>query len=59
MFWIVSFLAMAIFYSINIFCGIKLVKFVAAHAVNPRTKELNQQLTKTLVILVGILKQCL
>jgi hypothetical protein len=38
---------------INIFCGVKLVKFVGSHAgFNPRTKELNQQLTKTLIILV-------
>jgi hypothetical protein len=35
------------------FCGLKVVKFVRANSVlNPRAKELNQQLTKTLFIMV-------
>jgi hypothetical protein len=56
MFWITSFFGIAICYAINIFCGVKVVKFVGAHAgFNPRMKELNQQLTKTLIILVFII----
>src|SRR4051812_94676 len=44
---------MTISYSINLFCGIKVVKFVGAHGgFNPRMKELNQQLTKSLIVLV-------
>jgi hypothetical protein len=48
-----SMLAMAIAYSINIICGLKVVKFVRANTnINARMKALNQQLTKTLIILV-------
>jgi hypothetical protein len=49
---------MVISYSINIVCGVKVVKFVGAHAgFNVRMKELNQQLTKSLIILVWIRKK--
>jgi hypothetical protein len=44
-------------YSINVFCGIKVVKFVRIQgAFNPRAKELNQQLTKSLIFLVCLLR---
>jgi hypothetical protein len=49
---IAAFVFMMICYAINLYCGTKVVKFVAARAFNPRTKKLNQQLTKTLIILV-------
>jgi hypothetical protein len=46
-------LVMIFFYAINVACGVKVVKFVAAHtSFNPGIKVLNQQLTKSLIILV-------
>jgi hypothetical protein len=42
-----------LFYLIIIFCGRQMVKYVAAHAMNERLRELNKQLTKSLIIIVS------
>jgi hypothetical protein len=50
-------MGMLVSYSINTFCGLKVLKLVSAHAgFNPRLKELNQQLTQNLIILVSMYK---
>jgi hypothetical protein len=36
-----------------IFCGQKMVRFVAEQAMNKRLKELNEQLNKTMIVCVG------
>jgi hypothetical protein len=40
--------------TIIIFCGIKMVRFVAAHAMTEHLKELNRQLSRSLILLVFI-----
>jgi len=43
-------------YSIIIFCGQRMVKYVAANAMHERLRELNKQLTKSLIIIVSSTK---
>ena len=53
---LIVFLFYSLTYSIIIFCGIKMVRYVAIHAMHERLKELNKQLTKTLIIWVNSIK---